>query len=96
MQKDDDMNTVTLDNATYKDMSDFASQNNVSIAEMLKNNWHDFKEYVKSKKGKRNMTKEEEFLKAFSGDWENGKSSVEVVAEYRRNNQLAPKKDISW
>ncbi len=90
------MNTITLDNKTYEEMSDFARQNNVSIAEMLKNNWHDFKEYVRSNKCKKYATREEEFLNCFSGDWENDKSTTDVVAEYRRNNSLAPKKNLQW
>ena len=106
-----DMNTITLDNATYEEMSDFAKQNNVSIPEMLKNNWHDFLNFVKAKKEKKTVSTsateealkddkttalEEEFLKRFSGDWENDKSTVDVVAEYRRNNRFAPKKDLTW
>lgn len=91
------MNTVTLDNATYKDMSDFARQNNVSIAEMLKNNWHDFKEYVKSKKGSKTASVEEEFLNCFrNSEWENDKTPAEIVAEYRRNNYCAPDKQLTW
>ena len=91
------MNTITLDNATYKDMSEFAKQNNLSIAEMLKNNWRDFKEYVRTKKEKRYSAKEEEFLRRFRGnEWENDKSSTQIVEEYRSNNRLAPHKTIEW
>lgn len=104
------MNTITLDNATYEEMSDFAKQNNVSIAEMLKNNWHDFLKFVKAKKEKKTVstfatevtleddkaTTLEEFLRRFSGDWENDKSTVDVVAEYRSNNRFAPQKNLMW
>ena len=34
------MNTITLDNATYKEMSDFARQNNVSAADVVKAGIH--------------------------------------------------------
>ena len=109
-EKGKDMNTITLDNATYEEMSDFAKQNNVSIAEMLKNNWHDFLKFVKAKKEKKTVstfatevtleddkaTTLEEFLRRFSGDWENDKSTVDVVAEYRSNNRFAPQKNLMW
>lgn len=91
------MNTVTLDNATYKEMSDYAKQNNVSISDMLKSNWHDFMEYVRSKKMKKTVTLDQEFLNCFGGsEWENGKSSAEVVDEYRRNSYSDPHKQLVW
>ncbi len=94
------MNTVTIDNATYKEMSDFARQNNVSIAEMLKGNWHDFIEYVKLKKSS-NATASaslgQDFINRFSGsEWENEKSPVEVVEDYRRNSYSDHDKQIVW
>ena len=90
------MNTITLDNATYDEMSHFASLNNLSIPEMLKDSWHDFMEYVKSKNPAKPEPSIDEFLQRFSGDWENDKSSVEVVEEYRRNNHPAPEKQLVW
>ena len=91
------MNTVTLDTATYNEMSDYARQNNVSIAEMLKSNWHDFLEYVSTKKTAKSKDREQEFLDCFSGsDWDNDKSPSEVVDEYRRNNYSDLSKQLTW
>lgn len=90
------MNTITLDNATYDEMSGFARLNNVSISEMLKDSWHDFMEYVKSKKAVKAEPTLDDFIKNFSGDWENDKSTVEVVNEYRQNNHCTPGKQLTW
>lgn len=91
------MNTITLDNATYKEMDDYARQNNVSVSELLKNNWHGFLEYVNSKKKVRLTPREQEFLDRFSGsDWENDKSPAEVVDGYRRNSYSDTSKQLTW
>ncbi len=91
------MNTVTLDTDTYKEMSDFAKQNNVSVAEMLKSNWHDFLEYIKSRKGNRAVTLEQDFLNCFCGsEWENDKTPSEVVDEYRRSSYSDSSKQLVW
>lgn len=90
------MNTITLDNATYDEMSGFARLNNVSISEMLKDSWHDFMEFVKSKKVAKSEPTIDDFLKNFSGDWENDKSTVDVVNEYRQNNLSVPEKQLTW
>jgi hypothetical protein len=64
------MNTITLDNATYNEMSTFASLNNVSISEMLRDYWHDFMEYAKTKKTAQKSSSIDDLLNSFSGDWE--------------------------
>ena len=37
-----------------------------------------------------------DFMKCFSGNWENGKSSADVVASYRDNCYSDPNKKIEW
>ena len=40
------MNTVTLDNAIYNEVSTYARLNNISVSDVLKDCWHAFVEKV--------------------------------------------------
>ena len=91
------MNTVTLDNATYNEMYAYARLNNVSITDLLKTSWKGFMEYVKSKnRVQAAKLADQDFLDCFSGDWENEKSTAEIVDDYRRSSFSDPEKNIAW
>lgn len=48
------------------------------------------------KENKKQSVDDKDFLKCFSGNWENGKSTSEVVANYRDNSFSDPNKKIEW
>ena len=96
-QKSNHLNTVTLDSTTYKEISDYAQQNNVSVADILKRNMHEFLEYLRAKKVSKISPTELDFLNAFKGsEWENDKTSAKVVAEYRSQSYSNPENQLTW